>query len=89
MHRRLLDTIPSRTGVRPDSVQVPDGTLAMRLPTRPAGCGSLSVCGPSGAVDEAWLQSACPARSSTAHLAVPIGTSTGGSKEHGAGHHRG
>ena len=51
----------------------------MRLPTRCAGCGSLSVCGPPVTVTRRGSRRDCPARSSNAHLAVHIGTSTGGS----------
>ena len=43
------------------------------------GCGSLSVCSPSGTVTRRGSRRDCPARSSNAHLAVHIGTSTGGS----------
>ena len=49
----------SRTGVRPDSVQVLGGTLSMRLPTI-SWCGSLPVCGPAGCRVEAWLQRGLP-----------------------------
>src|SRR3954453_17805041 len=37
-------------------------------------CGSLPVCGPSGTVTRRGSRGDCPARSSTAHLAVPIAT---------------
>lgn len=46
----------------------------------------------AGHRDEAWLKRDCPARSSNAHLAVHIGTSTGGSSTWSArraGDHRG
>ena len=50
----------------------------MRLPTR-LRCGSLSVCVPSVTVTRRGSRRDCPARSSDAHLAVHIGSSTGGS----------
>ena len=37
-------------------------------------CGSLPVCNPSGTVTRRGSKGDCPARSSTAHLAVLIGT---------------
>jgi len=43
-------TIVGRTGVRPDSVQVPVGKLASRLPTRVVGVALQRFAFPSGAV---------------------------------------
>ncbi|MEJ7741593.1 MAG: hypothetical protein WKF73_03000 [Nocardioidaceae bacterium] len=70
---RLSGPTADRIGVWPDSVQVSGGGLFMRLPTGLAvwlSSGLQSV----GHRDEAWLEGDCPARSSTAHLAVLIGT---------------
>jgi hypothetical protein len=55
----LLDDC-HRIGVWPDSVQVPDGGLSTRLPTRCLRCGSLPVCNPSGTAGEAWLERGLP-----------------------------
>ena len=47
---------------------------ALHAAAHPAvGCGSLPVCSPSGTVTRRGSKGDCPARSSTAHLAVPIG----------------
>ena len=42
------------------------------------GCGSLSVCSPPGTVTRRGSSGDCPARSSTAHLAVLTGTRRSG-----------
>ena len=76
-HSGLLETF-RRTDVWPDSVQVPGG-FALYWAAHPRGCGSLSVCSPPDAVTRCGSRRDCPARSSTARLADPIGTSTGGS----------
>ena len=52
------------------------------------GCGSLSGCGPSGTVTRRGSRGDCPARSSTAHLAVLVGR-RGMGEHHGEGDHRG
>jgi hypothetical protein len=65
-------TIADGIGVRPDSVQVSGGRLFKRLPTQLGG-GSLPVCIPPGTVARRGSKGDCPARSSTAHLAVPVG----------------
>ncbi len=51
-------------------VQALGGTLYFGLPTRFFGCGSISVCGPSGAVTRRGSRGDCAARSSDAHLAI-------------------
>ena len=57
--RRLLDTF-GRTGVRPDSVQVPGGKLSMRLPTSVIGVALHRFAFPSGTAREVWLQRGLP-----------------------------
>ena len=47
---------------------------ALHAAAHRCGCGSLPVCSPSGTVTRRGSKGDCPARSSTAHLAVPIGT---------------
>jgi len=84
--RRLLDDC-HRTGVWPDSVQVSGGGLFRRLPTE-CRCGSLPVCSPSGTVTRRGSKGDCPARSSTAHLAVLLVRGEAGERD-GEGDHRG
>ena len=54
----LLET-SRRTGVRPDSVQVPGGTLSFGLPTRLRVWLTFGLQ-PAGHRDEAWLQRGLP-----------------------------
>src|SRR3954471_3521415 len=57
--------------------KVSGGTLSMRLLTRGLRVWLTSGLQPVGHRDEAWLKSGdCPARSSTAHLAVPMATNS-------------
>src|SRR3954453_10730901 len=52
----------------------PAGRSLRGCPLSACGCGSLPVCSPSGTVTRRGSRGDCPARSSTAHLAVPIAT---------------
>ena len=71
--RGYLET-SRRIRVWPDSIQVLGGTLAFAAAHPDCGCGSHLVCVPSGAVTRRGSRGDCPARSSTAHLAVSIGS---------------
>jgi hypothetical protein len=53
-------TLSGRTGVRPDSVQVPGGKLSMRLPTSVIGVALYRFAFPPGTAREVWLQRGLP-----------------------------
>jgi len=55
----LLET-RGRTGVWPDSVQVPGGTLLIGLPTPVLGVWLTIGLQPAGCRDEAWLKKGLP-----------------------------
>src|SRR3954453_15850446 len=54
----------------------PAGRSLRGCPLAACGWGSLPVCSPSGTVKRGGSRGDCPARSSTAHLAVPISTNS-------------
>jgi hypothetical protein len=69
---RLLDD-SVRAGVRPDSVQASGGTLSYAAAHPCLGVALYRFASPSGAVSRCGSRGDCPARSSNARLAVPIG----------------
>ena len=66
LHRRI--------GVWPDSIQVTGGTLSFAAAHPVVGVALIWTAASSGTVTRRGSRGDCPARSSTAHLAVPIGS---------------
>jgi len=78
-HSGLLEDSP-RTVVWPDSVQVSGRFALFWAAHLPAGVAHFRSAARRAPLTRRGSRGDCPARSSTAHLGVPIGTSTGGSK---------
>jgi hypothetical protein len=70
---RLLGHFPSGSASGQTLMQVIGGTLSFAAAHPVSGCGSHLDCDSSVTVTRRGSRGVCPARSSTAHLAVPAG----------------